>query len=308
MGEDADARRLLRIAAPPGWEDELIALAALEGFGDCVARRDFPPGVVDGGPQAPELGSELLLRVPAGAAARVGSWLARCRTAWGLPAESLRCVADEPAADEPDPERAWRARWRPFRCAGFVVRAEFHDPARLPSKPGDVPLRITAGSAFGTGGHPTTRMALAAVRRVSRVRAPDRWLDVGTGSGILATAALLLGARSAAGMDPDPASPPQALRTAALNGVGGRLTVWRGGLESARGDWPAVAANLVADLPRDAAPDLAALLTPGGLLHAGGIAESGWERAAAGLRRAGLILREHRRRGRWIASLWERLR
>jgi ribosomal protein L11 methyltransferase len=219
----------------------------------------------------------------------------------------LRLVAETEVALDGDPEAAWRARWRPFRCAGFAVRAEFHDPAALPHKPGDLPLILIAGSAFGTGGHATTRLALASVRKVARERAPGRWLDVGTGSGILAVAAALLGARFVAGMDPDPQSAPQALAMAERNGVAGRVAAWRGRLDSAAGQWPAIAGNLFADLPGDSAAAFAALLEPGGVLCAGGVVDRRWAPTAAALSAAGLRMLEARSRGRWISSLWERI-
>lgn len=306
MHEADGGHRLVRLAVRRGLELDLLALAEAAGFGAGAAVREFARGLLPGETEEPEAEALVRLWTPAASLDVLPSWLERLRDAWGLPEDGLRLLGDEPADLALDPERTWRARWRPFRCAGFAIRADFHDPGALPVKPGDVPLVLIAGSAFGTGGHASTRMALAGVRRIHAERAPSRWLDVGTGSGILMVAAARLGATSVHGMDPDPHSAAQALAMAELNGVRDRVAAWRGRLDSARGRYPAVVANLFADLLQDAAGALAARLEPGGLLYAGGIAAEKWEDTRARLAAAGLSQRHASAAGRWRGSLWER--
>jgi ribosomal protein L11 methyltransferase len=298
--------RLVRLAVRRGLEDEVVALAEAEGIGTGAALREYPRGLLAGEPDEPQREAYVQLWIAAPVLARLPEWLAGLRTAWALEPVELRVLGVAAVDLSGDPEAVWQARWRPFRCAGFAVRATFHDPSRLPVKPGDVPLVLVAGSAFGTGGHATTRMALAGVRSIHAARAPRRWLDVGCGSGILAVAAARLGAAQVHGMDPDPHAAAQTLRMAELNGVGGRVAAWRGGLDSARGRYAAVVANLFADLLQDAAAELAARLEPAGLLYAGGIVEHGWERTRARLEAVGLRLCNVSARGRWRGALWER--
>lgn len=291
-----------------GLEDELLALADSAGFGTGAEVRDYPQGLLAGEPDAPPHESRVQLWVPDASFAALDGWLAELRASWSLSMAELRVLGHEPADLDADPELLWQSRWKPFRCAGFSLRAGFHDAAKLPFKAGDQPLVVLPGSAFGNGFHVTTRMALMAVRRISKVRAPDRWLDVGTGSGILAVAAALLGAERVHGMDPDPHSPTQAMRMARANCVGERISVWQGELASACGRYSVVVANLFADLLQDAASVLAARLTPDGILYAGGIVDAKWELTASRLQAAGLSLRGIQARGRWRGSLWMRQR
>ncbi len=296
---------LVRLAVPPGCEDDLLARAALEGFGAGAAMREYPHGLLADEPDLSPREVEVHLWTPSAALPGFPAWLRAFAETGGWSASAIRSLSVEPADLSQDPELLWKAHWRPFRCAGFAVRADFHDPARLPAKSADLPLILVTGSAFGTGGHPTTRLALRAVRRISTLRRPARLLDVGTGSGILAVAAALLGAR-ASGMDPDPQSPPQTLRMAELNGVRARVCAWRGTLDSAQGSWPAIVANLFSDLLEDSAPALCQLLEPGGVLFAGGIVDRSWERTRGRLEAVGMDLEEVARRGRWIGSYWVR--
>jgi ribosomal protein L11 methyltransferase len=90
-------------------------------------------------------------------------------------------------------------------------------------------LSIPAGTAFGTGDHPTTAMALRLLERVIRpcsarsgtVRPPQLVVDLGTGSGILALAAKLLGAKAVIGIDLDPVAISTAKENARTNRIGG---------------------------------------------------------------------------------------
>lgn len=133
-------------------------------------------------------------------------------------------------------------------------------------------LRLDPGQAFGTGAHPTTALCLSWLD--AQVRGGETLLDYGCGSGILAIAALLLGARQAYGVDTDPTALAVARENALLNGVAERL--WLGSPEdfaAAHGALQAdlVAANILAGPLRELAPVLAAHCRPGGALALSGI-------------------------------------
>ena len=127
---------------------------------------------------------------------------------------------------------------------------------------GQRPLWLDPGMAFGTGHHETTRMALEALERL------DPWerrvLDVGAGSGIVAIAADLLGARDALGVDVDEATLPVARDNARLNRSRARFRA--GSVEAAgeAGAWDVLVANLYAELHARLAPAYRAALAPGG--------------------------------------------
>ena len=100
-------------------------------------------------------------------------------------------------------EVTWRDEWlrwlEPIEAAGFVIHAPWHDPQLL--SPGLARVSIDPGRAFGSGHHPTTRLALDALR--THVARRSRVLDVGCGTGILSIAAARLGAASVLGLDLD---------------------------------------------------------------------------------------------------------
>ena len=106
-------------------------------------------------------------------------------------------------------------------------------PPGLDSDPGksSAAVRISTGASFGSGRHPTTRLALRgidAAMSLSTAQLDDKnnvLLDIGTGSGILAIAALQLGIPRAVGIDPDPCARAEAVENAALNGLAPRFTI-----------------------------------------------------------------------------------
>ncbi len=105
---------------------------------------------------------------------------------------------------ETDWADAWKAYFPVMRVGRrLVIRPTWRRHRRLP---GDVVLALDPGMAFGTGLHPTTRLCLAGIEALADrgVLAGARVLDVGCGSGILAIAALKLGAATALGVDTDP--------------------------------------------------------------------------------------------------------
>ncbi len=108
-------------------------------------------------------------------------------------------------------------------------------------------LNLDPGAAFGTGGHETTRLCLELTEKYV---SPDcTFLDVGCGSGILAVAALLLGAGRAVGVDIDSMAVRTARENAELNGVQDKLTAVQGNLtDEITGKYDVIAANIVADV------------------------------------------------------------
>jgi ribosomal protein L11 methyltransferase len=135
-----------------------------------------------------------------------------------------------------------------------------------PPEPGAVNVMMDPGAAFGTGWHPTTRLCLAWLER--HVGPDDRVLDYGCGSGILAIAALKLGARAATGVDVDPRALEAARYNASVNGV--RLDVLEAG--AAIADTATITvANILANPLRVLAPLIAAHTRPGGRIALSGI-------------------------------------
>lgn len=108
------------------------------------------------------------------------------------------------------------------RCGRFVLYG-VHDADKLPGKNDDIPIRIDANQAFGTGHHPTTAGCLTLLDRFAGF-APKNILDLGCGSAILAIAAAKLWGRSVLAGDIDERSIEIAAENAALNDVADRVT------------------------------------------------------------------------------------
>jgi ribosomal protein L11 methyltransferase len=165
---------------------------------------------------------------------------------------------------------AWRAHARTVRVGRLLVRPRWVDePA---GDPDAVEVVVDPGRAFGSGAHVSTRLALAAL--VDLVRGGERVLDVGCGSGVLAIAAVRLGASGAIGVDVDPAAVAAAKANARRNGVAGRVTVVEGdaaGGVALAGPYDLVVANMLAPELRAVAPAVAAGLAPGGVAVLSGL-------------------------------------
>jgi ribosomal protein L11 methyltransferase len=166
-----------------------------------------------------------------------------------------------------DDESVWTLSLRPVRLRTLQIL-----PASMPATPGAV--RIADGPAFGTGLHPTTVLCLEALEDLLDVVTRARVLDVGTGSGILALAAVQRGATGAVAIDTD----AEAVRTAAenvrLNRATDRVLLVRGGVDALRGVWPVVVANIRAAELMELAPSLVRRVASGGRLVLSGIPQS----------------------------------
>ena len=193
-----------------------------------------------------------------------------------------------------DDESVWTLSQRSVR-----TRTLQFVPASLPAAPGV--LRMGEGLAFGTGLHPTTLLCLEALEDLLDVVTPVRALDVGTGSGILALAALQRGVARVVGIDID----AEALRVAAenlrLNGVAGRLSLIRGGPDAVRGAWPLILANVRAAELMEFGPALVRRLASGGRLVLSGIPQSVASEVEQKYRRLGLTRVSSDRRDGWTA-------
>mgnify|MGYP003156872046 CR=1 FL=1 len=161
-----------------------------------------------------------------------------------------------------------------------------------------VKLILDPGLAFGTGGHETTSLCLEALDE--QVRGGERVLDIGTGSGILAIAALKLGAASAEGVDIDPVAVRTAGENAALNGVQDKLTVLVGDLsDKASGTYDIITANIVANAILSLAPAVPGLMAEGATFIASGIIDSRKDEVITGLEKAGLAVVEVKEKRGW---------
>lgn len=122
-------------------------------------------------------------------------------------------------------DKDWNAEWEAEGFEPIVIGDNsivVHDGRHLPEKPGSINIEIDAKLAFGTGNHETTRLMLTALSTL--LPTPSTVLDCGTGTGILAIAALMTGAKEAVGYDIDEWSADNACHNAVINRVDERFT------------------------------------------------------------------------------------
>ncbi|MEN1973031.1 50S ribosomal protein L11 methyltransferase [Luteimonas sp. MJ204] len=175
--------------------------------------------------------------------------------------------------EDQDWERAWMDQYVPLRFGErtWIVPWNHELPDGAGSDDAAI-VRLDPGLAFGSGTHPTTALCL---RWLDDLAADGRLdgvgvLDFGCGSGILALAALKLGAAHATGIDNDPQALLATADNAARNAVGERLSVYAPA-EAPGGTWPVVVANILASALDALADTLAARVAPGGRLALSGI-------------------------------------
>jgi precorrin-6B methylase 2 len=162
-------------------------------------------------------------------------------------------------------------------------------------------LLLLDSDAFGTGRHPTTMLCLEAIREAVTTLPVPRVLDVGTGSGVLALAALKMGAARAVGVDLDAGAIASAAANADLNGLGPRLRLVRGDVRCLRGSWPLVVANILAASLVEMSSDLAPRVARGGRLVLSGVTAGLASEVERAYLRAGLRRDDIQERSGWAA-------
>jgi ribosomal protein L11 methyltransferase len=196
----------------------------------------------------------------------------------------------------------------PIAAGRFFVHGS-HDAGRVP--PGRLAIHLDAGLAFGTGRAPSTYGCLLAIDDLCRRRAPRRMLDMGTGSGILAMAAALAGARHCRAADIDPVAVAVTAANVRRNGLADRIAA----LTASRPDDPRLAipgpydlvvANILAEPLCRMATGLARLVAPGGHLVLSGLLAREERLIVARYRATGLGLQRRIAREGWHTLVFRR--
>jgi ribosomal protein L11 methyltransferase len=204
----------------------------------------------------------------------------------------------------------WVERWqrslRPMTVGRFQILPEgCRSPA---ARGGRIPIRVRFGQAFGTGEHASTQLCL---RLLARHLGPPggRVADLGTGSGILAIAALRLGAGRVTALDDDGVALSVARANLRDNGLRGSIRLVRADAASARqhGPFDLVLVNIGAATIARMLPDLGAMLCRGGRAILAGILVDDETALLSAARSAGLRLIDRRRSSPWSALVLRRI-
>lgn len=194
-------------------------------------------------------------------------------------------------------ERAWMEHFQPMR---FGERLWIYPSWVEAPQDGSVVLRLDPGLAFGTGTHPTTALCLEWLDAQNLQE--KTVIDYGCGSGILAIAALLLGADSATGYDNDPQALTASRDNAAHNNCAEKLALSLVATDGETIDQQAdiVLANILAGPLRELAPRIAPLVKPGGSLVLSGILEAQAEEVMSAYRAYGFVFETPALREGWV--------
>jgi len=176
------------------------------------------------------------------------------------------------AVNSEDWSSSWKVHFKPLRIGKRLLIVPTWE--EVVEVPGDLVLRIDPGMAFGTGGHETTRLCLELLEQLMENRVPTSspsLLDLGTGSGILAMAASLLGCGRILALDIDPDAVTVARENLALNHLSDSIECGTVPLESLTEKFDIILANILAEELVRLASYLADRLQPGGSLILSGI-------------------------------------
>lgn len=201
---------------------------------------------------------------------------------------------------------SWKRHFRAFEVGDrLLIRPSW---SRRRARPGQAVITLDPGLSFGTGHHPTTRFCLEQLACGRRPGQRQAFLDVGTGSGILALAAARLGYRPVDAWDHDPAAVRIARANRRRNPSAGlvrfRLADVRSAPFGKRGAYDTICANLEFGLLRAEGQRIVSWLRPGGRLVLAGILRGQFAALRAACRRWGLRCAATRAEGEWRSGAW----
>jgi len=205
---------------------------------------------------------------------------------------------------EEDWNKAWKERFKPFSITAHLVIKPTWEPY-TPAATEKV-IEMDPGMAFGTGHHASTRLALSFIEKLfyETGTPPGSVLDVGTGTGILAMAGALFGAKKIVATDNDPEAVEVALENIARNNLQGSIQTSTTDLQDVPGTFALVIANIIHDTLIEIAGDLCSHMAPAGHLILAGILTGEQTESIRGAYSAlGLVHVETRSEGEWSALL-----
>jgi ribosomal protein L11 methyltransferase len=201
--------------------------------------------------------------------------------------------------DDEDWAHAWKAYFWPQKISRrLVVKPTWREYTTASD---DIVIELDPGMAFGTGTHPTTALCAAMIE--AYLQKGDRFLDVGTGSGILMIAAARLGAARVCGIDRDETAVEVAAANLKLNSIQPhRFEVKAANLIDETNDtYDIIAANILTHVILELITDIRRVLNPGGIFICSGIIEKKQRQVARALQKIGFDIIEAAVKEEWVA-------
>ena len=164
----------------------------------------------------------------------------------------------------------------------------------------EIVIEINPSLAFGTGHHETTRLCIEAIENIVSERNIGNILDVGCGSGILSISAVMLGVSDVTGLDTDPVAVMESRKNAEKNGVLDKIKFFCGYLQSAKGEYELIVANVYIEPILSMKEEFKSKLSSEGALIVSGIPHTRKDEAVRGLKSAGFSLHNELREGDWV--------
>lgn len=222
-----------------------------------------------------------------------------------LAAHDVRAVVTEEVIADRNWNQQWEETIRPVVVEPFLIKPTWHD---APSESGDlILLEIDPKMSFGTGYHETTRLTLRLL--ADYVDPGAEVLDAGTGTGILAVAAIKLGAAHVIAFDVDPWSQTNAVENFYLNAVADRIGMRQGSIDRVdEKGFDLIAANVNFNVIAGLLPTFAEKLAEDGLLLVSGVLMRDRRRLMEAAGWSGLTLRDDRNENEWWAGVFSPLR
>lgn len=206
-------------------------------------------------------------------------------------------------------EQDWANEWKQYFHVTHVGESLVIKPSweEYEAKTGEHVIKIDPGMAFGTGTHHTTNMCMARLEKV--LKPGDEVFDVGTGSGILAIAAALLGAKSVRAVDIDSVAVKVAKENVAGNDLTDKIEVRQGDLlHGTEGKADVIIANIIADIIIMLLSDVPGKLKDDGVFLASGIIEDRMDDVAAAAQKVGMQVDNVDRKGGWVVMQMSRVK
>lgn len=200
--------------------------------------------------------------------------------------------------NQEDWESAWKQYFKPVHVTDrIVVKPEWEEYS---PQEGEIVIEIDPGMAFGTGTHETTSMCINQIEK--NLKAGDRVIDIGSGSGILSMASVLLGAEKATGVDLDPVAVRVALENVELNNLQDKIEILHGNLTDViREKADIVVANIMADIILILLEDVREFIKDDGLFISSGIIQEKRAAVEARLLEKNFSIVEVETKGEWCA-------